>query len=46
MAEFVPAYLGGEAALATDAVVGSPAIDRGDVFVPGTEDLVSGEIRV
>jgi len=46
MAEFVPAYLGGEAALVTDAVVGSPAIDRGDVFVPGTEDLVSGEIRV
>ena len=44
--EFVPAYLGGEVALATDAVVGSPATDRGDVFVPGTEDLVSGEIRV
>jgi ribonuclease Z len=46
MARFVPAYLGGEAALATDAVVGSPVTDRRDVFVPGTEDLVQGEIRV
>jgi ribonuclease Z len=46
MARFVPAYLGGEAALATDAVVGSPVTDRHDVFVPGTEDLVQGEIRV
>jgi len=46
MSAFVPAYLGGTAALATDSVVGSPAVDRRDVFVPGTEDLVSGEIRV
>ena len=46
MARFVPAYLGGSAALATDPVVGSPVTDRRDVFVPGTEDLVQGEIRV
>lgn len=43
---FVPAYLGGTAALATDPVVGSPTSDQNDVFLPGTEELSSGEIRV
>ena len=42
----VPAYLGGTKALATDAVVGNPIPDRSDVFVPGSENLVEGEIRV
>ena len=46
MSNLVPAYLGGTAALATDAVVGSPEVKRGDVLVPGTEDVAEGEIRV
>jgi len=46
MAGFVPAYLGGTAALATDPVVGSPEMERSAVLVPGSEDLVDGEIRV
>jgi ribonuclease Z len=46
MSEFVPAYLGGTAALATAAVVGTPEVQRSDVFAPGTEELVEGEIRV
>lgn len=46
MADMVPAYLGGTTALATDAVVGTPEVDRADVIVAGTEDLIDGEIRV
>ncbi|MGI9585864.1 MAG: guanitoxin biosynthesis MBL fold metallo-hydrolase GntH [Acidimicrobiia bacterium] len=46
MSSFVPAYLGGTVALATDPVVGSPAIELNDVFQPGTEELSEGEIRV
>lgn len=46
MPGFTPAYLGGTAALATAAVAGSPHIARSDMFVPGTEDLSDGEIRV
>lgn len=46
MSKFVPAYLGGALALATDPVVGSPDIERNEVFSPGTEELVDGEIRV
>jgi ribonuclease Z len=46
MSEFVPAYLGGTAALATDALVGTSEVQRSDVFVPGTEELAEGEIRV
>jgi ribonuclease Z len=46
MSEFVPAYLGGTAALATDAVVGIPEVDRSGVFVPESEGLAEGEIRV
>jgi ribonuclease Z len=42
----VPAYLGGTRALATDAVVGDPIPNRSEVFVPGSENLVEGEIRV
>jgi ribonuclease Z len=32
--------------LTTDAIVGSPVVERSDVLKPGTEDLVEGEIRV
>lgn len=46
MSKFVPAYLGGAVALATDPVVGSPEIERSEVFSPGAEELVAGEIRV
>jgi ribonuclease Z len=46
MSELVPAYLGGTSALATDAVIGSPEVDRSAVLIPGTEELVEGEIRV
>ena len=44
--DVLPAYLGGTTALATDAVVGSSTLVVPKVFVPGTEDLVPGEIRV
>ena len=46
MTKLVPAYLGGTAALTTDPVVGSPDVERSDVFLPGSEDLFEGEIRV
>ncbi len=46
MSKFVPAYLGGTAALSTDPVVGSPDVERSDVFLPGSEELSKGEIRV
>jgi hypothetical protein len=41
---FVPAYLGGTAALASDPVVGSPTVELNDTFLPGTEELADGEI--
>ena len=44
--DFVPTYLGGTAALSTDPVVGTPEVDRNDIFLPGTESLAEGEIRV
>jgi ribonuclease Z len=43
---FVPAYLGSSLALSTDPVVGSPEVERPEIFLPGTEDLAEGEIRV
>jgi len=46
MSKFVPAYLGGTAALSTNPAVGSSEIERSEVFLPGTEELVDGEIRV
>jgi len=46
LSNFVPAYLGGTSALTTDPVVGSPDVERSDVFLPGSEDLSEGEIRV
>ena len=46
MSNLVPAYLGGIAALATDAIVGTPEADRADVLTPGTEELAADEIRV
>jgi ribonuclease Z len=42
----VPAYLGGTRALATDAIVGNPIPGRSEIFLPGSENLVEGEIRV
>lgn len=42
----VLAHLGGSQALTTTPVVGSPDHRRPDVFVPGTEVLATGEIRV
>jgi len=41
-----PAHLGGTRALTTTPIVGSPARARPDVYVPGTEELGEGEIRV
>jgi ribonuclease Z len=46
MPTFTPAYLGGTHALTTDSVVGIPELDRADVYIPGTEELVDDEIRV
>ncbi len=46
MSQFVPAYLGGTTALATEAVVGSSDIEPGEQMLAGSEDLVAGEIRV
>ena len=46
MSNLVPAYLGGTAALATDAIVGTPEVDRADVLAPGIEELAEDEIRV
>ncbi|MFC5179529.1 guanitoxin biosynthesis MBL fold metallo-hydrolase GntH [Nocardioides taihuensis] len=40
------AHLGGTQALTTTPVVGDPAQVRPQVFVPGTEELATGEIRV
>ncbi len=46
MSEFLPAYLGGTSALTTDALVGASEVERPDVYVPGSEELTEGEIRV
>jgi ribonuclease Z len=46
LSALIPTYLGGTAALATAATVGSPVVGRDEVYVPGTEELVEGEIRV
>ncbi len=46
MSGFVPAYMGGTTALATDSIIGTPEIARNDVLLPGTEELSAGEIRV
>jgi ribonuclease Z len=40
------AHLGGTRALTTTPVVGSPARAHPDIYVPGTEELGEGEIRV
>jgi ribonuclease Z len=40
------AYLGGTKAVATTPIVGQPSVAYPDVFVPGTEDIRDGEIRV
>lgn len=42
----VPVYAGGTLAIATDSVVGTPSIERADLYVPGQEQLAEGEIRV
>ncbi len=46
MPNFVPAYLGGTSALSTEAVVGTPEVERSDVLVAGSEELADDEIRV
>ncbi|TDI52978.1 MAG: MBL fold metallo-hydrolase [Acidobacteria bacterium] len=46
MSVFTPAYLGGVHALTSDPVVGTPELDRADIYTPGTEELTEGEIRV
>jgi len=46
MSVFTPAYLGGTHALTTDPVLGIPELDRADVYIPGTEELTAGEIRI
>lgn len=40
------AHLGGTRALTTTPIVGTPASARSDLFVPGTEEVGNGEIRV
>jgi ribonuclease Z len=40
------AHLGGTQALSTTPVVGDPARPRPSVFVPGEEELATGELRV
>ena len=40
------AHLGGTQALTTTPVVGTPAQQRPDTYVPGAEELAPGEIRV
>jgi ribonuclease Z len=42
----VPAHLGGTQALTTTPVVGAPAQQAPDTYVPGAEELAPGEIRV
>ncbi|MDJ0791300.1 MAG: guanitoxin biosynthesis MBL fold metallo-hydrolase GntH [Acidimicrobiia bacterium] len=42
----VPAYLGGTAALATEATVGEAPVERDPILIPGDETLAEGEIRV
>jgi ribonuclease Z len=46
MSGFVPTYLGGTTALSTQSLVGSSDVDTGATFLPGTEELAEGEIRV
>lgn len=43
---FVPAYKGGTAALATTPSVGTTHRDLTSAYIPGTEDLEDGQIRV
>ena len=42
----VLAHLGGTAALTTTPVLGDPRVVRPEMFVPGTEELLAGEMRV
>lgn len=41
-----PAFAGGTTAITTAPVVGSPTRDYPDVFIPGSEPLEDGELRV
>jgi ribonuclease Z len=41
-----PAFAGGKGALTTTPVVGSPAREYAEMFIPGEEDLEDGELRV
>jgi ribonuclease Z len=41
-----PAFAGGNRAITTTPVVGTPRRDYADVFVPGDEDIEDGELRV
>jgi ribonuclease Z len=41
-----PAHMGGTRAMTLDPVVGDPSQVRPPVYVPGTEDLALGEVRV
>jgi ribonuclease Z len=41
-----PAYLGGTSAMSRTPVVGEPAAEMAPIFVPSTETLSPGEIRV
>ena len=42
----LPQYAGGKKALTTTPVVGTPHREYADMFVPGDEPLVDGELRV
>lgn len=47
MSNYIPAYLGGEQPLSTQAVADAPGRrTRAGPYLPGTEELAEGEIRV
>lgn len=46
MDDFKPAYAGNTQPISSQSVVGRSSADRADVYVPGTEDLETGELRV
>jgi hypothetical protein len=45
-ATFVPALVGGTSASAPSSVVGTPEVHRFNTYIPGSEELAVGEIRV
>jgi hypothetical protein len=42
----VPAFAGGTKAITLTPVVGTPRREYAEMFIPGTEELEDGELRV